>query len=221
METRKPLMSPEQLQTEKAGNSAPSSSKRLVDPERWLDEYGDELFSFTVLRVRDRGTAQDLVQETFLAALKARQSFAGRSTERAWLFGILRNKLADHYRLQSREVPLLEAGSSTPEEEGFFHSSGPGKDGWITRVAPKAWESPDASLISKEFQVVFQECVSNLPEKIALVFLRREVDDVPSEEVCKEFGISPNNFWVMLHRARMALRRCLEVHWFGRKRDDK
>lgn len=215
-------MSPEQLQTEKQGKPEPAKTKgHSVDPERWLDEYGDELFSFTVLRVRDRGTAQDLVQETFLAALKARQGFAGRSTERAWLFGILRNKLADHYRLQSREVPLFEPGSFTPEEEGFFHASGAGKDGWITRVAPKTWEAPDESLISKEFQVVFQECVSGLPEKVALVFVRREVDNTPSEEVCKEFGLTPNNFWVMLHRARMALRRCLEVHWFGRKRDDK
>jgi RNA polymerase sigma-70 factor (ECF subfamily) len=215
-------MSPEQLQTEKHDRPEPTKTKaHSVDPERWLDEYGDALFGFATLRVRDPAVAQDLVQETFLAALKARQSFAGRSTERAWLFGILRNKLADHYRLQSREVPLLEPGSFTPEEEGFFHSSGAGKDGWITRVAPKAWEAPDASLISKEFQVVFQQCVSGLPEKVALVFLRREVDDVPSEEVCKEFDITPNNFWVMLHRARMALRRCLEVHWFGRKRDDK
>src|SRR5215469_17851973 len=102
-------MSLDQLQTEKSGN--PESAKRKshsVDPECWLDEYGDALFSFAMLRVRDRSTAQDIVQETFLAALKARQSFAGRSTERSWLFGILRNKLVDYYRLQSREFALLE-----------------------------------------------------------------------------------------------------------------
>lgn len=215
-------MSPEQLQTEKDAQPNPAkSTARCVDPERWLNEYGDELFRFTVLRVRDRAIAEDLVQETFLAALKARNSFAGRSTERAWLFGILRNKLADHYRLQSRETTLLEPGALTPEEEGFFHTSGPGKDGWVLRVAPKAWEAPDESLVSKEFQAVFQQCVSGLPEKVAQVFLRREVEDVPSEEICKEFNITPNNFWVMLHRGRMALRRCLEVHWFGQKRDTK
>ena len=215
-------MSSEELQTEKAGNPEPVKPKgHSVDPERWLDEYGDELFSFTVLRVRNRATAQDLVQETFLAGLKARKSFAGRSTERAWLFGILRNKLVDYYRLKSREVPLSEPGAWSPEEEGFFHSSGAGKDAWITGAAPKAWEEPDARLVSKEFQVVFQECVSGLPEKVGLVFVRREVDDVPSEEICKEFDITPNNFWVMLHRGRLALRRCLELNWFGRKRDDK
>jgi RNA polymerase sigma-70 factor (ECF subfamily) len=211
-------MSPHQLQSEKDSGKAKAHS---IDPERWLDEYGDVLFGFAMLRVRDRAIAQDLVQETFLAALKAKQSFAGRSTERAWLFGILRNKLADHYRLQSRETALLEPGSSTRGEEGFFHSSGTGKDGWILRVAPSAWEAPDDSLMNKEFQVVFQECVSGLPEKVAQVFLRREVDNVPSEEVCKEFDITANNFWVMLHRARMALRRCLEVNWFGRNREKK
>jgi len=212
----------DQLQTARDGEPKPVKTvEPFIDPERWLDEYGDELFGFTMLRVRDRACAEDLVQETFLAALKAKQSFAGRSSERSWLFGILRNKLADYYRLQSREAPLLEPGSFTPEEEGFFHTSGAGKDGWVARLAPKAWAAPDESLITKEFQAVFQECVSGLPQKVAQVFLRREVDDVPSEEICKEFSLTPTNFWVTLHRARMALRRCLEVHWFRRKQDPK
>lgn len=215
-------MSPDQLQTENAARPEPvKGESHCLDPERWLDEYGDALFGFAMLRVRDRAIAQDLVQETFLAGLKARRSFAGRSTERSWLFGILRNKLADYYRLQRRETPLLEPGNSLPEEEGFFHPSGAGKHGWVLRVAPSAWEAPDDSLMNKEFQVVFQECVSGLPEKVAQVFLRREVDDVGSEDICKEFEITPNNFWVMLHRARMAMRRCLEVNWFGRNRDRK
>src|SRR5579883_155631 len=215
-------MSPDQLQTEKVTTPGPSRTEvPQIDPERWLDEYGDVLFGFAMLRVRDRAIAQDLVQETFLAALKAKQSFAGRSTERSWLFGILRNKLVDYYRLQSRETAFLEPGSSVPEEEGLFHSGGPGKDGWILRVAPSAWEAPDDTLMNKEFQVVFQECVSGLPDKVAQVLLRREVDDVSSEEVCQEFDITPNNVWVMLHRARMAIRRCLEVNWFGRSRERK
>jgi len=184
------------------------------------NESDRPLFSFAVLRVRDRATAQDLVQETFLAALKARQSFAGRSTERAWLFGILRNKLADHYRHQSRELPLLDPEAGMPEEDGFFYTHGAGRDGWVKKIAPKPWARPDESLVTKEFQQVFKDCISGLPEKVGQVILRREVDDVPSDEICKEFGISPNNLWVMLHRGRMALRRCLEVNWFGSKRAD-
>jgi RNA polymerase sigma-70 factor, ECF subfamily len=218
-------MSLEELRVRPAGeprHSQPGSMpKDALDPERWLEDHGDVLFSFALLRVRDRATAQDLVQETFLAALKAIDRFAGRSTERAWLFGILRNKLVDHYRRQSREMALADAESAAPEEDGLFHAAGLGKDGWIHRLAPQRWEAPDESLVSGEFQGVFQECVSGLPDKVAQVFLRREIDDLPSEEICKEFGISQNNLWVMLHRARMALRRCLEVNWFGNKRPEK
>jgi RNA polymerase sigma-70 factor (ECF subfamily) len=192
-----------------------------LNPERWVEEHGDALFGFTALRVRDRAIAQDLVQETFLAALKARQGFAGRSTERAWLFGILRNKLADYYRRQGREVSLAEGESTFPEEQGAFGSSGAGKDGWVRTHAPKAWETPEESLVSKEFQEVLRGCLSRLPEKVARVFSMREMDGVSSEEICKDLMVSPNNLWVMLHRARMGLRRCLEVHWFGNKAKDK
>ena len=129
-----------------------------LDPARWVQEYGDILFGFAVARVRDRASAQDLVQETFLAALKAGESFAGRSTERSWLFGILRNKLADYYRLQYREIAIADMESPLPEEQAAFATSGLGKDGWVMRLAPKAWETPDGTLVSKEFQEVLKNC---------------------------------------------------------------
>ncbi len=192
-----------------------------MDPERWVAEYGDVLFGFAAARVHDPAIAQDLVQETFLAAIKGSGGFAGRSSERSWLFGILRNKLADHYRRQSRETPMAELEAPFPEEAGAFCEHGLGKDGWATRMAPKAWETPDETLVNKEFQEVFKRCLSRLPSKVAQAFSLREVEAMPAEEVCKDLGVSPNNLWVMLHRARMGLRRCLEVHWFGNQRKDK
>ena len=192
-----------------------------LDPERWVEVYGDVLFGFAAARVRDRATAQDLVQETFLAAIKASESFAGRFTERSWLFGILRNKLADHYRLQYREVAVADLEPSLPEEQVAFGTSGLGKDGWVMKLAPKGWETPDGTLISKEFHDVLRSCLSRLPDKVAQVFRLREIDGASSEEICKDLGVSPNNLWVMLHRARMGLRRCLEVHWFGKKQKDE
>ena len=162
--------------------------------------------------------AQDLVQETFLAALRAIASFAGRSSERAWLFGILRNKLVDYYRLKGREALLAEGDSLGPDEGRFFHAMGLRKDTWIKSLAPQAWASPDESLVQKGFQNVFHRCLARLPDKMAQVFLLKEVDDLASEQICKDLNISANNFWVMSHRARMALRRCLELHWFGRKK---
>jgi RNA polymerase sigma-70 factor (ECF subfamily) len=191
-----------------------------LDPESWVEQYGDVLFGFAAARVRNRAIAQDLVQETFLAGIKSGEGFAGRSSERSWLFGILRNKLADYYRLQNREEAITDTESPSPEERGAFATRGLGKDGWVMKLAPKAWETPDGTLISKEFQDVLKGCLSRLPDKVAQVFWLREIDGVSSEEICKDLGVSANNLWVMLHRARMGLRRCLEVHWFGNKQQD-
>ena len=198
--------------------SAGAGSVPRVDPERWVEAYGDVLLGFAAARVRDRAIAQDLVQETFLAAIKSRERFAGRSSERSWLFGIMRNKLVDYYRLQSREITVTDLESALPEEEGAFGTSGPGKDGWLTKLAPKPWDTPEGILVTKEFQEVFRDCLSRLPDKVAQVFLLREIDGTASETICKDLGVSANNLWVMLHRARMGLRRCLEVHWFGNKK---
>ena len=208
---------PSPVPTEATNQSPASSRGPAVDPERWVADYGDALFGFATARVRDRAIAQDLVQETFLAAIRASHGFAGRSTERAWLFGILRNKLADHYRLQSREIAFPDLETPFPEEQGAFCEGGLGKDGWVGRMAPKAWETPDETLVNKEFQAVLKRCLSQLPNRVAQSFLLREVEAVLPEEICKDLGVSPNNLWVMLHRARMGLRRCLEVHWFGNK----
>src|SRR5260370_286668 len=101
-----------------------SGPAQILSPESWVENYGDILFGFAASRVRDHSIAQDLVQETFLAALKAQAGFAGRSTERAWLFGILRNKLVDYYRLQGRETLFADLESPLPEEETAFFSSG-------------------------------------------------------------------------------------------------
>lgn len=209
-----------QIQAE-SSPTQPSAPARRLDPERWVEEHGDVLFGFAAARVRNQAIAQDLVQATFLAAIKASESYAGRATERSWLFGILRNKLADHYRLQSREVALADLESPLPEEQGAFGDHGLGKDGWVLRLAPKAWDTPEQSLVNKEFQEVFKSCLSRLPDKVAQAFVLREIDGVASEQICKDLGVSPNNLWVMLHRARMGLRRCLEVQWFGMKHKDE
>ena len=213
------IMNADQLPAEakcKVASNEPTQAA-LTNPERWVEEYGDELFGFAMTRVRDRGAAQDLVQETFLAALRAGASFAGRSTERAWLFGILRNKVVDYYRVKAREAVLAPYDSTAPEEDNLFHATGPRKDVWIKSLAPQPWTAPDESLVRKEFHAVLHQCLARLPRKVAQVFFSREVDGLSSEQICKEQEISPNNLWVISHRARLALRRCLELHWFGRK----
>lgn len=216
-------MNPESSQTgpESRPTSPAAKPSGLTNPEQWVEAHADALFGFAMLRVRDRSTAQDLVQETFLAALRAEGRFAGRSSERAWLFGILRNKLADYYRRKGRDVPPEEGESLGPDEGRFFHSAGGKKDAWVEGRAPRQWADPEESLMQKEFQTVLLACLAKLPDKVAQVFVLREVDGLASAQICKDLNLSANNFWVISHRARMALRRCLELHWFtGKKLGD-
>jgi len=196
-------------------SSQPWNESPIVDAEHWVEKYGDVLFGFAAGRVRNRAIAEDLVQETFLAALRASERFAGRASERAWLFGILRNKLVDYYRRQSREVSLADIEEFLPEEKDAFHTRGFHKNGWDQRLAPKAWETPEESLTSKEFQSVLNCCMSQLPQRLANVFAMREIDGASIEQICSELGVNANYVCVLLHRARMSLRRCIEIHWFG------
>jgi RNA polymerase sigma-70 factor (ECF subfamily) len=168
--------------------------------------------------LRDPARAEDMVQETFLAALKAVQSFAGRSAERSWLVGILKHKILDHYRKAGREASFTDLNFYSDEESDRFVSEGMLQGGWIHELGPLQWPSePGAGLDSQAFWKTYHDCAGKLPTNISTVFTLREVDGVGSEEICEVLNISENNLWVMLHRARMALRRCLETNWFAKQ----
>ncbi len=195
---------------------------RLSDPERWVDDHGDYLFKFALARLRDPARAEDMVQETFLAALRGGAKFAGRSAEKSWLIGILKHKILDHYRKASRETSFTDLEFYQEEESDRFIPDGLFKDGWIHEagrdLGPMEWSTdPGASLDSVAFWQVFHDCSSKLPRNIATVFTMREVDGVEGKEICQTLNISESNLWVMLHRARMALRTCLETNWFGKQ----
>ena len=169
------------------------------------------------MRLRDVTRAEDAVQETFLAALKGRKGFAGRSAEKSWLVGILKNKISDYYRKASRETSFSDTEFYSDEESDRFVQEGLFKDAWIHELGPREWSSPGASLDSDVFWQTFRDCSNKLPKKVGAVFTLREVDGIESKEICALLNISEGNLWVMLHRARMALRRCMEANWFGRK----
>ena len=188
----------------------------LSDPERWVELYGDYLYKFALLRLRDAAKAEDAVQETFLAALKGSKSFAGRSAEKSWLVGILKNKISDYFRKASRETVFTDLDFYADEESDRFVADGLSKGGWIHELGPRAWPEPGANLDNEAFWKVFRECTGKLPKNVATVFNLRELDGIESKEVCALLNISENNLWVMLHRARMALRHCLETNWFGK-----
>ncbi len=196
-----------------SGEKGIAGNNFVSDPSTWVDRYGDYLFRYSLMRLRNRELAENAVQETFLAALTARRSFSGRSTERTWMVGILKHKVIDHYRKTFREKSISEI--QTDEEQtvdSFYDAAGnPGK-------FPKDWmPDPQALLHSKEFWDTFRECLSKLPERTAAAFSMRELDDLDTPEICKELGINPTNLWVILHRARLQLRECLERNWFEKK----
>ena len=177
--------------------------------ESWVDDHAGYLFRYALPRVRDHHAAEELVQETFLAALKAFESFHSKSSPRTWLVGILRHKIMDLFRKldRRRETESLDEGD--PTIDSWFDSKG----GWIKPPA-QIKADPAARQERADFWVVFEDCLSTLPEPQAEAFTLRVMDGVHSEEICKVLSISSTNLWVLLHRARARLRACLETKWF-------
>jgi RNA polymerase sigma-70 factor (ECF subfamily) len=182
------------------------------DPARWLEHYGDTLYRYAIFRVRDPDLAQDLVQETLLAALKGRDSFARQSSEKTWLVGILKHKLIDQMRKSRREVSLAESGEDDAELDALCFDE---RGEWRAELGQ--WSDPVKSLEQARFWRVLHDCIARLPERLATLFILREIDGLSTEECCKALAISTtNNTCVMLSRARMRMRECLDVRWFGR-----
>ena len=186
------------------------SSSRSVDPELWLDRYGDELYRYALFLLGKESDAEDAVQETFASAIRSRNSFSGNSSERTWLFGILKHKVVDHFRRESR---YLFVEGFDGEEVGPSDFLENGK--WAH--PPADWGDPDRCLENKDFWKVFDECLKRLSQGVSRVFLLKMVEEVPVEEICRELGISPENCGVRMHRARLGLRKCLETRWFSKE----
>jgi RNA polymerase sigma-70 factor (ECF subfamily) len=187
-----------------------------TDPNTWLDQHGDALYRFALVRVRDSAVAEDLVQDTLLAALRAHERFAGQSSELTWLIAILKNKIVDHYRRHVREAPLPDSEDPDGLIDALFKKS---NDHWLT--VPAAWQDPDTSLENSQFWQAFTDCLQGLPARQAQAFTLTELDGLGTDELCKVLGVTSSNVWVLLHRARLRLRECLEHGWFGNESRDR
>jgi len=182
-----------------------------LDPSKWLDAHGDYLYRYALVRVREAALAEDLLQETLLAAVGSYQLHAGRSSERTWLVGIMKHKVIDYLRRLARTTQF----QFTPEDDHeieCFEESGPWRGHWREDRAPISW--PIHALESREFWETFEHCLSQLPQQMSIAFTLREIDGLASTEICEILNVTPNNLWVLLHRGRHKLRHLLEVEWF-------
>jgi RNA polymerase sigma-70 factor (ECF subfamily) len=182
----------------------------LSDPRKWVDLHGDQLYRYAFARVQNRMVAEDLVQDTFLAALDRGDEFEGRSSEKTWLTAILKHKIIDYFRKLSKEQPMDKTQDHQKQADDFFNENG----SWMDK--PDKWDlAADELLDRKEFWKVFSHCLSELSERTRMALNLREMEGLGCDEICKILGVSASNCWTMLHRARMLLRRCLQVKWFG------
>jgi RNA polymerase sigma-70 factor (ECF subfamily) len=179
-----------------------------------LDQHRGYLLRVARLQLRDESLAEDVVQETLLAALSG-SGFSGKSSLRTWLTGILKHKIVDAIRRKQREPTVASAFGDVDSEldiedfDGLFKENG----AWDTK--PADWGNPDAALSRRQFFDIMDLCLEKLPPNTARVFVMREVMELETDEICKELTITANNLWVILYRARMSLRECLERTWFA------
>lgn len=185
-----------------------------IDSELWVDRYGDMLYRYTLVRVKNPDTAEEIVQVTLLAALQSKGSFQGRSTEKSWLFGILKHKIMDHFRvLKNQRTYELTTDDGPDPLENAYQSDGH----WAN--LPKNWDTdPHKAAENKQLVAALGQCLDKLSDKFRNIFVLKEIEGLSSEQICKDLNIKPTNLWVILHRARNQLRKCLETHhWNTRK----
>lgn len=182
------------------------STQNKLNTSEWVNLYADQLFAFAFTRTRNQALSEDLVQETFLSAFKAKDKFKGNSTEKTWLYSILKNKIIDHYRKSSTKNEQNTLDDDEKNTDGLFTDNGHwrNKQGFVT-------SKDEASKLveSNEFNEILEKCLSYLPMKTQLAFRYKHIDGLETEEVCNELDISSSNYWVLLHRARLSLRECL------------
>lgn len=194
--------------------AVPGSLPELTDPE-FLQELRQKMLRFAILQLRDNDLAEDAVQEALIGALKNSRSFGGRSALKTWVFAILKNKIADILRQRMRLVEVGQLLQPDDDDEGDnFDKLFDAKGFWHVAERPATWGDPEASMRDRQFWRVFEICLDHLPGQQARVFMMREFIEMETHEICSAAEVSVSNLNVMLHRARLRLRECLENGWF-------
>ena len=184
-----------------------NEAMNTADPKNWLPLYGDLMYQYCLPRVNDISVAEDMVQETFLSALKGLEGYKGEASEKNWLFAILKNKIIDHYRKKSKTQAVI-VSETQDTGDGWFNEEGR----WAENRMPQDWAASDNPTERKEVQKIINHCKDNLKDLQQEVFTLKYLEDIDSEEICKVLDITPSNYWVLLHRARLQMRDCVETN---------
>jgi len=186
-----------------------TEKSNILDPRQWVQNHSDYLYNYALYKVSHTEVAQDLVQDTFVAGLNAQKSFKGNSSERTWLISILKRKIIDYYRKSSVRKNTTNTDFSMP-----FNSDGVYKNHWSDEGQPGKWKIDKANDLERdEFQKVLALCLSYLPEQWREVFHLKMMEDASGEEICKDLDITSSNLWVIIHRAKLKMRACIEKNW--------
>ena len=186
-----------------------AEQKHTLNSNKWIDNYADYLYNYTISRVNNSDLAKDLVQDTFFAGLKSAKNFQGKASERTWLVSILKRKIIDHYR-------KINSKKGQAEVRMNFYNDGENEGDWLEERVPQSWNNASEKKIeTEELRNQLEACIDKLPEKYAMVFRMKTIQEFETEEICKELEITSSNLWVIIHRARTQLRKCMEDNWFN------
>jgi len=188
----------------------------ISNPQTWVNLYSNYLFKFAMMRLRNREVAEDMVQETFLSALKAINNFEGKSTEKTWLTSILKNKILDYWKKSStKNETLVNKVSDDDSFYNHFFEIEERKGHWTENNSPQMWQSQgENKLEQKEFYKILESCMAKLNDKQGAVFKLKFIEDLESNFICKELDLTSSNYWVLMHRAKLLIRECIEKNWF-------
>jgi RNA polymerase sigma-70 factor (ECF subfamily) len=204
--------------TDPAGPPNATGARRALPPAAAaiageLAGFRRDMLRFAILQLRDPASAEDAVQEAMLAALESADRFAERARLKTWVFSILRNKIVDIIRRRVRE-PTCQSAEDEIDEDDLAALYLP--DGhWQPAARPATWGNPEQAFENSSFWTVLDACLDGLPPATARVFMMREMLGLETGEICRELAMTANHCWVILHRARMSLRLCLDQKWFA------
>ncbi len=183
--------------------------------ESWVKRYTNSMYTWTLFKIADKASAEDLVQDTFLTAYEQLEKFRGDSDPKTWLFAILNNKIAGYYRKKYKEPVQANKQEGDLGGNPVFSSMFDTNDRWKMNEKPLSWHADEKHLLDdKDFNLVLTLCMDKLPEHWRSAVYLKFIEQKKGEVICQELNVAPTNFWQILHRAKLQLRKCLDMNWF-------